>query len=92
MARGLAGRQADGREWLQAWSRGDLDDLVVCTQILHNALHAIVTLPPLLIKDENVDPNSSGGTAAVLCGQKEMTVELTALLKERGVDAILLNF
>ncbi|KAL6766560.1 hypothetical protein ACKKBG_A36520 [Auxenochlorella protothecoides x Auxenochlorella symbiontica] len=43
-------------------------------------------------RDENVDPNSSGGTAAVLCGQKEMTVELTALLKERGVDAILLNF
>lgn len=39
-----------------------------------------------------MDPNSSGGTAAVLCGQKEMTVELTALLKERGVDAILLNF
>lgn len=42
-----------------------------------------------LVQEDHVD---LAGTAAVLCGQKAMTEEVTELLRRRGVDAILLNF
>ena len=42
-------------------------------------------------RDEDAAAGAAG-TAAVLCGRREMTQEVTEILKGRGVDAILLNY